>query len=157
MELTSQELSYYYSLFENWSNQQIETYIAICCKINDNAIDASKDPILSLKEYLRKKIGSIFKSDQTSSRQQSKEDVSINTQSTDWFSSLPEICKEYALRYSDEIKIILQNNPQKTNFVISIIQLLAPVIAQEYSGIPAMAIVGAITILCRQGIENFIK
>ncbi len=72
-------------------------------------------------------------------------------------STLFEICKKYAKEFSTEIKAILKNNPKSTNYALNVIQLLAPAIAQQYSGIPAMAIVGSITLLCRQGLENFIK
>lgn len=72
-------------------------------------------------------------------------------------SSLIEICKEYVNKFSNDIKAILKNNPKTTNYALNVIQLLVPAIAQQYSGIPAMAIVGSITLLCRQGIENFIK
>ena len=68
-----------------------------------------------------------------------------------------EICKEYVNDFSNDIKAILKNNPKTTNYALNVIQLLVPAIAQQYSGIPAMAIVGSITLLCRQGIENFIK
>ena len=73
--------------------------------------------------------------------------------------SLKDICVDCAntVENKNKIKLILQNNHQSTNFVIGIIQLLAPAIAQQYSGIPAMAIVGAITLLCRQGLENYLK
>lgn len=71
--------------------------------------------------------------------------------------SLTEICKEYAKEFSSEIRALLRNNPKTTNYAFNVIQLLAPAIAQQYSGIPALAIVGSITLLCRQGIENFIK
>ena len=72
-------------------------------------------------------------------------------------STLFEICKKYAKEFSADIKEILKNNPKTTNYALNVIQLLVPAIAQQYSGIPAMAIVGSITLLCRQGIENFIK
>jgi len=71
--------------------------------------------------------------------------------------SIIEICKESVKEFSADIKEILKNNPKTTNYALNVIQLLVPAIAQQYSGIPAMAIVGSITLLCRQGIENFIK
>lgn len=72
---------------------------------------------------------------------------------------LQDVCVDCAntIEFKNQIKLMLQNNPQRTNFVIGIIQLLVPAIAQQYSGIPAMAFVGAITLLCRQGIENYLK
>ena len=35
--------------------------------------------------------------------------------------------------------------------------LLAPAIAQQYIGIPGLAIVGSITILCKQGIQAYLQ
>ncbi len=72
-------------------------------------------------------------------------------------SVLIEICKDYASTYKSEIKTILKKNPQTTRYILNIIQLLVPAIAQQYSGIPALAIVGSVILLCRQGIENFIR
>ena len=70
---------------------------------------------------------------------------------------LENICKESIKKNKFRIKEILQNNPNYTNYVIDVIMLLAPAIAQEYFGISAMAIVGSITIICKQGIHSYLQ
>ncbi len=70
--------------------------------------------------------------------------------------NLELICKEYIRKNSSTIKEILQKHPNYTNYVIDIIMLLAPAIAQQYFGISAMAIVGSITIICKQGIHSYL-
>lgn len=136
MELTSQELEAYYSLIENKSDKEIQKYINI----------------------------EMFRSETFGDSKLAKciPRLTFGKAIPDHHQSLPsrklfEICKKYAAKNSTKIKTILQENRQKTNYALNIIQLLAPAIAQQYSGIPAMAIVGSITLLCRQGIDNFIK
>ncbi len=68
-----------------------------------------------------------------------------------------DTCKLTVASYSKSIKDILQKNEKTTNFTLEIIQLVAPVIAQQYAGLPALTIVGAITILCKQGITKYIQ
>jgi hypothetical protein len=69
---------------------------------------------------------------------------------------LETICKDTIKKNSSTIKEILQKHPNYTNYVIDIIMLLAPAIAQQYLGISAMAIVGSITIICKQGIHSYL-
>ena len=68
-----------------------------------------------------------------------------------------DICKNSIKNNSSTIKQILQKHPHYTNYVIDIIMLLAPAIAQQYIGIPGLAIVGSITILCKQGIQAYLQ
>ena len=68
-----------------------------------------------------------------------------------------DICKDSIKNNSSTIKQILQKHPHYTNYVIDIIMLLAPAIAQQYIGIPGIAIVGSITILCKQGIQAYLQ
>ena len=67
-----------------------------------------------------------------------------------------KICLNAIWQYGDKIKKIIKKNPNYTKYTLEIIQLIAPVIAQKYAGIPALSIVGAITLLCKQGISNFL-
>ena len=67
-----------------------------------------------------------------------------------------KICLNAIWQYGDKIKKIIKKNPNYTKYTLEIIQLIAPVIAQKYAGIPALSIVGAITLLCKQGINNFL-
>ena len=68
-----------------------------------------------------------------------------------------DICKDSIKNNSSTIKQILQKHPHYTNYVIDIIMLLAPAIAQQYIGISGIAIVGSITILCKQGIQAYLQ
>ncbi len=68
-----------------------------------------------------------------------------------------DTCKLTVALYSKSIKDILHKNEKTTNFTLEIIQLVAPVIAQQNAGLPALIIVGAITILCKQGITKYIQ
>ncbi len=138
MELTSQELAELYAQIENKSDKEIEVNINL-------EIFRSKSTRGSERVPMAKYIPSII------------EDSPISGQLSLPSRKLFEICKKYAAKNSAKIKAILKNNPKSTNYALNVIQLLVPAIAQQYSGIPAMAIVGSITLLCRQGIENFIK
>jgi len=68
-----------------------------------------------------------------------------------------DVCKKSIANASQSIRQILQNNPKTTNYSLEIIQLVAPAIAQQYGGISSMAIVGTLSILCKQGITNYIS
>lgn len=145
MELTAKNISVLYSQIENKSNDEIEHIIR-------NNIKET-----SLKDILIPTIGSVlgpvFGGFAGAAFPTNSDPITKKGKAN----ALLEVCKEYITKYSSEIKRSLQNNPQKTNFVLDIIVLIAPAIAQQYSGIPAMAIVGSITLLCRQGIENYLK
>ena len=145
MELTANDISVLYSQIENKSNDEIEHII------KDNFEDTSLIGALfpDLGSVSGASIGGFAGvAGPTNSGPITKKGKA---------NALLEICKEHITRYSSEIKLSLRNNPQKTNFVFDIIVLIAPAIAQQYSGLPAMAIVGSITLLCRQGIENYLK
>ena len=128
VEFTPQELSDLYSQIQNKSNEEIE-----------NLINSDPGDIQDVD------MGFI------------KFPWNRNGKNREPSQKLSDICQEYARYLSSEIKTIIKNNPQKTNFTLNIIQLLAPAIAQQYSGITAMALIGSITLLCRQGIENYIN
>lgn len=68
------------------------------------------------------------------------------------------MCKETIARpeISSSIKQIMQSNSGKINYSLEIVQLVAPAVAQIYGGVPALTIVGAIVLLCKQGIQNYI-
>ena len=70
---------------------------------------------------------------------------------------LEVICKEAITKNKKSIKEILKSHPKSTNYVIDIIMLMAPAITQQYLGISAMAIVGSIVILCRQGLTSYLQ
>jgi hypothetical protein len=70
---------------------------------------------------------------------------------------LEEVCKESIKENSFSIKQILKKHPNYTNCIIDIITLLAPAIAQQYIGIPGIAIVGTITVICKQGIHTYLE
>jgi len=61
------------------------------------------------------------------------------------------------MKFKKEIITILHNNPKSSSYVLDIIQIVAPAMAQEYSGVPLMIIVAAIIIICKNGIINFIN
>ncbi len=67
-----------------------------------------------------------------------------------------DVCKTYVMKSSSSIKEILRKNPKVTNYALDVIQLVAPAIAQQYGGLSSMAIVGSLSILCKQGITNYI-
>ena len=155
MELTSQELAALYSQIENKSDEEIESMIN----------NESETIILGLENAVLK--GIVLGAGAAFAKNMDLGAFRIG----DWLKrvfgggadknhpSIPliEICKDFVNEFSNDIKAILKNNPKTTNYALNVIQLLAPAIAQQYSGIPAMAIVGSITLLCRQGLENFIK
>ena len=58
---------------------------------------------------------------------------------------------------STKIKTLLKNNPKYVNCTLEIIQLVAPAVAQIYGGLSALTIVGTLTIMCKQGIQNFLS
>ena len=151
MELTSQELSKLYSQIENKSNKEIKALINDESETFFSGLEGAALKGLIAGAGAGTSAGAIIdfgwfkrKSDRGAGKKQSA-------------NSLIEICKEYAKEFSTEIKAILKNNPKSTNYALNVIQLLAPAIAQQYSGIPALAIVGSITLLCRPGLEHFIK
>lgn len=141
MELTSQELAELYAQIENKSDEEIEHLIN--------------------KRLLSE--GHFAKGWNAVSKANSKYGILFRIlfgsgdDKNQAANSIIEICKESVKEFSADIKEILKNNPKTTNYALNVIQLLVPAIAQQYSGIPAKAIVGSITLLCRQGLENFIK
>lgn len=70
--------------------------------------------------------------------------------------SVSGICIKYAQQFRDEITKLLVNKRNYTQYVLDVIQVIAPAIAQQYQGIPSMIFVAAITVMCRNGIMNYI-
>lgn len=58
---------------------------------------------------------------------------------------------------STKIKTLLKNNPKYVNCTLEIIQLVAPAVAQIYGGLSALTIVGTLTIMCKQGIQDYLS
>lgn len=139
MSSKSEQLLDLYSQIENKSNDEIEDLIS------SFVIDARFYGTGSISGFPLYKVikRGLFKTEPNS--------IDVNR--------LQDVCVSLANshKYKNQIRLILQSNPQSTNFVINIIQLLAPAIAQQFYGIPMMAVVGSLTILCRQGIEKFLK
>ena len=71
--------------------------------------------------------------------------------------SLSDICCEYVKHFSTEISNIPINHPNYTSFTLDVIQIVAPAIAQQYSGLPLMSVVAALTVMCRRGIMKYIN
>lgn len=156
MELTSQELAELYAQIESKSDEEIESLInkqseAIITGLEDAVLKGGVLGAGAIAECIKidigvSKIGNWLKKVFCGGADKNQPTI-----------PLIEICKDYVNEFSNDIKAILKNNPKTTNYALNVIQLLVPAIAQQYSGIPAMAIVGSITLLCRQGLENFIK
>lgn len=51
-----------------------------------------------------------------------------------------------------QIRTIINNNPKTSRCIMDIVVLLAPAIAQQFSGMSGMAIVGTLTIICKQNL-----
>jgi hypothetical protein len=64
--------------------------------------------------------------------------------------SLISICLFYLRRYQNTITESIKLNSQLSEALFDIIQIIAPAIAQQYSGLPAMAIVAGLTVLLRK-------
>ena len=71
---------------------------------------------------------------------------------------LIEACKEEISKPAVSLKIkeTLNNNHNSVNCFLEIAQIVAPAIAQMYLGLSAMTIVGAILVLCKQGIQKYL-
>lgn len=69
---------------------------------------------------------------------------------------LLKICIKAIREHKDSIKQIIHNHPTISNFTLEVVQLIVPVIAQSYAGIPALAVVGSIILLCKQGLNKII-
>jgi len=83
-------------------------------------------------------------------------EMTIRPFAGDPFGEISRICAEYARKYSDSIINILRENRNSTEIVMDILLILAPAIAQEYSGIPAMAIVASVTVMARNGLLHIL-
>lgn len=66
--------------------------------------------------------------------------------------SLDNICKTAWDSNIDKIHTIITNNPKSSKTIMDILCLLAPTIAQQYTGFSGMAIVGSLTILCKHNL-----
>ncbi len=71
--------------------------------------------------------------------------------------SVSSICIKYAQQFREEITKLLVNKRSYTQYVLDVIQVIAPAIAQQYHGIPSMIFVAAITVMCRNGIMDYIN
>lgn len=69
---------------------------------------------------------------------------------------LGKICETYVAKFKQEIWPKILGKENISEFAVDVIQIVAPAIAQEYSGIPAMAITAVITIMCRKGITLYL-
>lgn len=71
--------------------------------------------------------------------------------------ALYSACRTAIYDKREEIRKIMKDNTKTTNYILEIVQLIAPAVAQVYLGMSGLAIVGAITILCKQGIQQMIE
>lgn len=71
--------------------------------------------------------------------------------------SLSDICCRRVRELGNQITQIVQNNPNYTEYSLDVISIVAPSIAQQYGGIPMMAIVAALTVMCRKGIMKYVN
>lgn len=67
-------------------------------------------------------------------------------------SELERACKKSWIYNLSKIRDIINHNPKTSKSIMDIVVLLAPAIAQQYTGISGMAIVGALTIFCKQNL-----
>lgn len=67
-------------------------------------------------------------------------------------STLEKACKKAWEQNKKHIQSIIQNNPKSSKTIMDVICLLAPTIAQQYTGFSGMAIVGTLTIMCKQNL-----
>lgn len=65
-------------------------------------------------------------------------------------------CEKEIRKNRSTIKDIIRKHPKSKDYIFEIIMLLAPAIAQQYTGFSGMAIVGTLTIICKQGINAYI-
>lgn len=66
--------------------------------------------------------------------------------------NLEDVCKKSWELNRTKIHSIILNNPKTSKSIMDIVMLLAPAIAQQYTGFSGMAIVGTLTILCKQNL-----
>lgn len=67
-------------------------------------------------------------------------------------SELENACRKSWNLNITQIQTIINNNPKTSRCIMDIVILLAPAIAQQYSGMSGMAIVGTLTIICKQNL-----
>ena len=145
--MTQSEALEYYKRIENFNTQEIRNLVEkeLRPSLNQVVAGAAMDMIGSIAgAFLGAPIAAIAGSDSGHTLTHTPEEVE-------------DICKDSIKNNSSTIKQILQKHPNYTNYVIDIIMLLAPAIAQQYIGIPGIAIVGSITILCKQGIQAYLQ
>lgn len=68
------------------------------------------------------------------------------------YSNLEKACKKTWDQNNNRIQSIIQNNPKSSKAIMDIVCLLAPTIAQQYTGFSGMAIVGTLTIMCKHNL-----
>lgn len=67
-----------------------------------------------------------------------------------------DIISNYVRLYSNQLKQTLKDNPKTVDFVVEMSYIIAPAIAQEHGGIPYVAIVAALLIMSRRGINYYL-
>lgn len=72
-------------------------------------------------------------------------------------SELQKACQKSWNLNIAQIMTIINNNPKTSRCIMDIVILLAPAIAQQYSGMSGMAIVGTLTIICKQNLGFLFK
>lgn len=132
--LTIEEIDRIYSQISGWSPEQIKTYASII-DISTNYEDSPSSPSLWAM------IKQIFKP-----KKKKEEAVSVE-----------KICRVAIVNNSSTIRSIMKKYPHSTEYILEILHLLAPAIAQQYTGLSGLAIIGTLTILCKQGISEYLK
>lgn len=76
--------------------------------------------------------------------------------SNDEKEKIKRVCEDEIMKPETSAKIVqmVKENPNVLKNSLEIVQLVAPAVAQVVGGIPALAIVGTILILIKQGILN---
>lgn len=64
-------------------------------------------------------------------------------------SAIINLCREYIGLYQNKVLQILQSKQRISKSILDIIQIIAPAMAQHFSGLPAMAIVAALTVVLK--------
>ena len=145
--MTKSEALEYYKRIENFNTQEIRNLVEkeLRPSLNQAVAGAAMGMIGRIAgALLGAQIAALAGSDDSHTLTHTPEEVE-------------DICKDSIKNNSSTIKQILQKHPYYTNWVIEIVMLLAPAIAQQYIGIPGLAIVGSITILCKQGIQAYLQ
>lgn len=88
------------------------------------------------------------------------EDYSVLFPNSEDIPELPKsillICNEILTENNDSIIEIIRTNSNKSETILSIIEMVTPIIAYTYDDIPVKAIIATLTILCKKIINNHI-